>query len=129
MSDLKKARALLDAAHRDLQALRGMLDSEFFAEEIFGFHVQQAAEKALKAWLEFLGETFPYTHDLGVLLQKLENRGCEVTEFWDLLDFSLFAVQLRYDSLDGLDEPIDRQGSIEKIRALYLTVDASFQKN
>ena len=36
MSDLKKARALLDAAHRDLQALRGMLDSEFFAEEIFG---------------------------------------------------------------------------------------------
>ena len=129
MSDLKKARALLDAAHRDLQALRGMLDSEFFAEEIFGFHVQQAAEKALKAWLEFLGETFPYTHDLGVLLQKLENRGCAVTEFWDLLDFSLFAVQLRYDSLDGLDEPIDRQGSIEKIRALYLTVDAAFQKN
>jgi len=62
-------------------------------------------------------------------LQKLENRGCEVTEFWDLLDFSLFAVQLRYDSLDGLDEPIDRQGSIEKIRALYLTVDAAFQKN
>jgi hypothetical protein len=80
-----------------------MLDSEFFAEEIFGFHVQQSVEKALKAWLEFLGETFPYTHDLGVLLQKLENRGCEVTEFWDLLDFSLFAVQLRYDSLDGLD--------------------------
>jgi HEPN domain-containing protein len=105
-----------------------MLDSEFFAEEIFGFHVQQAAEKALKAWLEFLGETFPYTHDLGVLLQKLENRGCEVTEFWDLLDFSLFAVQLRYDSLDGPDEPIDRQGSIEKIWALYLTVDAALKK-
>lgn len=128
MSDPNKARALLDAAHRDLQALTGMLDSEIFAEEIFGFHVQQAAEKALKAWLEFLGEVFTYTHDLGLLLQKLENRGCEVTEFWDLLDFSLFAVQLRYDSLDGPDEPIDRQSSIEKIRALYLTVDAALEK-
>ncbi len=25
-------------------------DSEFFADEIFGFHVQQAAEKLFKAW-------------------------------------------------------------------------------
>jgi HEPN domain-containing protein len=129
MSNLNKARALLEAAHRDLKALTGMLDSEVFAEEIFGFHVQQAAEKALKAWLELLGEVFPYTHDLGVLLQKLENRGYEVTEFWDLLDFNLFAVQLRYDSLHGLDEPIDRQDAIEKVRDLYGVVDAAIKRN
>jgi len=50
MSDPKKqAKTLLHAAWRDLQALTGMLDAELFVDEIFGFHVQQAAEKALKA--------------------------------------------------------------------------------
>jgi HEPN domain-containing protein len=28
-----------------------MADSPLFADEIFGFHTQQAVEKALKAWL------------------------------------------------------------------------------
>jgi hypothetical protein len=40
MSDLEEATTLLRAAHRDLQALAGMMDCEVFADEIFGFHVQ-----------------------------------------------------------------------------------------
>ena len=47
MSDLKQARALVEAARRDLSALRGMLDADVFADEIFGFHIQQAAEEQL----------------------------------------------------------------------------------
>ena len=45
MSDIKQARTLFGAATRDLVAIRGMFDPEVFADEIFGFHVQQAAEK------------------------------------------------------------------------------------
>ena len=36
-----------------------MRDVDIFADEIFGFHAQQAAEKLLKAWLALLGEVTP----------------------------------------------------------------------
>ncbi|WP_372703813.1 hypothetical protein [Candidatus Accumulibacter contiguus] len=32
-----------------------MIDNPLFADEIFGFHAQQAIEKALKAWLATAG--------------------------------------------------------------------------
>jgi len=48
MSDPKQARILLEAAERDVSALRGMGDAAVFADEIFGFHVQQAAEKTVQ---------------------------------------------------------------------------------
>lgn len=52
----KEAWNLLDLAHADLNALREMLnaapaDRECFPDAIFGFHAQQAVEKALNAWL------------------------------------------------------------------------------
>jgi len=43
------AHALLEMARKDVRALTGMTDPEVFADEIFGFHAQQAIEKALKA--------------------------------------------------------------------------------
>jgi len=78
MSNHKQAEVLLSAAYRDFRALKGMLDTETFADEVFGFHVQQAVEKALKAWLAILGVVYPFTHDLSVLLQQLEDQGCPV---------------------------------------------------
>ena len=71
MSDPKQARVLLEAAERDASALRGMGDAAVFADEVFGFHAQQAAEKLFKAWLALLGETYPMTHDLSELLELL----------------------------------------------------------
>jgi len=44
MSDIKQATAMLRMAHRDLKALGGMQDAVVFADEIFGFHVQQAVK-------------------------------------------------------------------------------------
>ena len=56
MSDVKQARALVEAAGRDIAALQAMHDADVFADEIFGFHIQQASEKLLKARLATLGE-------------------------------------------------------------------------
>ncbi len=81
MSDLKQARALLEAGAKDVSALRGMGDEALFADEIFGFHVQQAAEKLLKAWLASLGEIYPLSHDLASLLDMLRKRGADVARF------------------------------------------------
>jgi hypothetical protein len=51
MADLEHARSMLRMARKDFNALVGMRGNPLFADEIFGFHVQQAVEKALKAWL------------------------------------------------------------------------------
>ena len=123
MKDLKLARALLQAAYRDLKALNAMLDSSVFAEEIFGFHVQQAAEKSIKAWLCALGDVFPYTHDLNILLTRLEGFECDVGAFRELLLFNPFAVELRYEVLTGDTEPINRAEAIALVKVLYQQVN------
>jgi len=76
MRDIKQARAMLRMAHRDFTALMGMArDTLAFAEEIFGFHAQQALEKALKAWICLHGIEYPFTHQLARLMTMLNNAG------------------------------------------------------
>jgi hypothetical protein len=42
-----EAARMLELARRDLRATQGMVsDTHSFTDEIFGFHAQQAAEKA-----------------------------------------------------------------------------------
>ena len=60
MSDPKRGRSLLDAAGRNILTLKEM--TARVPDESFGFHVQQAAEKALKAWLCALGQMYPLRH-------------------------------------------------------------------
>lgn len=124
MSDLFQAQILLQVAKRDLATLSGMLNADAFAEESFGFFVQQAAEKLLKAWLSLLEQRYPFTHNLSILLQSLEDSGCDVDDYWELTDYITFAVQLRYEMLVSNDESIDREGAIAKIQALYNQVEA-----
>lgn len=59
MKDIKQASLLISLAKNDLKALQGMISSDIFSEEIFGFHAQQATEKALKAWLALIGCEYP----------------------------------------------------------------------
>ncbi len=42
MSELEHASMLLIMARKDFDAMRGMIDNPLFADEIFGFHAQQA---------------------------------------------------------------------------------------
>ena len=126
MSDLKQARVLLMSAERDISALRGMADVAVFADEIFGFHAQQAAEKLLKAWLALLGETYPTTHDLARLLAILRERDVEATRFNELVEYTPFAVQFRYVPGDLSARPLDRDTAIERVEALLKEVRRQF---
>ena len=118
MSDLDDARALLGAAERDLRALRGMDDPAIFADEIAGFHAQQAAEKLFKVWIILLGEPYPLTHDLDYLLRLVERREPEAGCFEDLIEYNPYAVQLRYGSFENEASPIDRQEAVRRLEAL-----------
>ena len=118
MSDPKQARVLLEAAERDISALRGMGDVAVFADEIFGFHVQQAAEKLFKAWLALLGETYPLTHDLSELLELLETRESDADRFDGLIDYTPYAVQFRYGADDAEAGSLDRDEVLGQAEAL-----------
>jgi HEPN domain-containing protein len=123
MSDLDHARQMLAIAQRDLKALGGMLDSDIFAYEIFGFHAQQTAEKALKAWIAALDGSYWFTHDLGLLLDTLKGLGAECAEFSDLPDLTIFAVHFRYDDAgDDCGFP-EREEVLEKVADLVAHVE------
>jgi hypothetical protein len=125
MQDLEQARNLLQMAEKDCRALRGMEDTAVFSAEIFGFHVQQAVEKALKAWLCCLGATFPKIHDLDELGTLLEDAGQRIPEpFVGLLDFTDFAVAFRYDAFPDLECDMDRRDSIEQVSGLLKHVQS-----
>ena len=123
MSDPEHARLLLNMAMKDFSALEGMLENAIFADEIFGFHAQQAVEKACKAWLAFLGIAYPRTHDLEVLFALFAKHGkIDLEPLYSLIDLSDFAVQFRYEAYEGLDEELDRPQVIGQINDLIARV-------
>ena len=99
MSDVKCATMLIRAAERDFEALRFMRDSDEIPDEVFGFHVQQAAEKSLKAHLALLGETYPLTHNIEALLDMLAKRSIATASFRQLIGYTPFAVEFRYQGV------------------------------
>lgn len=104
MQDLRHARLMLKMAEMDLQAIGNMRDPVQFADAIFGFHVQQATEKLLKAWLSLSGTAFSRTHDLRLLLALVADQDArDITPFQDLEDLTDYGVQFHYDT------PFDRQ--------------------
>lgn len=128
MTDIKQARAFLRVVGRDLAALHGMHDKVVFADEIFGFHVQQAVEKSLKAWLCALGIAFPFTHDLNRLLVLVRDSAGNVDDQWWADEFTVFAQQARYD--DGYlqaDAPLDRIDIVHKVDGLFARVNGVIQ--
>jgi HEPN domain-containing protein len=61
---LREAREWLARAERDLQAAQNELKAAIPLPEISAYHAQQAAEKAMKAFLTAHSVPFQYTHDL-----------------------------------------------------------------
>ena len=118
MSDVKCARMLLDAAERDVAVLRVICRSDEVSDEIFGFHVQQAAEKLLKAWIALLGEVYPLTRSIERLFNLLADQGVAVEPFRKLIDYTPYVLEFRYTGVDSSTEAIDREGALAIDEAL-----------
>jgi HEPN domain-containing protein len=119
---LDDAERLLSRARADLKALCHMGDQDNFDDNIYGFHAQQAVEKALKAWLACLRQAYPFRHDLGELLAVLAAAGQDVESLWMLTDLTPYAVQLRYDQVDD-GPPLDRPAVEAGVAALVSRVE------
>ena len=96
------ATRLLGLAADDLAAAKTLLDAES-SPLIVGFHCQQAVEKALKAVLAERGVNFPYTHDVGLLIQLCEDAAAALPEELHLDRLTSFAVQARYSGVQVPD--------------------------
>ncbi len=91
------ARLLLQKARQDLDLVVRVADTEAVADEIVGFHIQQAIEKAIKSALTRLGSQYEFTHDLSILYRQAENNGLTLPASIDVVEeLTVFAVQFRY---------------------------------
>jgi len=127
---MKKGRAeatrrLAAKAENDLRAARILLAGDGPVDSVC-FHLQQAAEKRLKAFLTLCGVEYPFTHDLGELLlvclrhaPVLEKYRATVPLLTD------FAVALRYDDYLAPDRE-DAARDLETIEALKAELYALF---
>ena len=78
------------------------------------FLTQQAAELAVKAVYQVHGWLFPFVHNLGTLLDGLENQGLSLpAEVQDADQLNIYAVQARYP---GLPNPATREEFEETLR-------------
>lgn len=84
-------------------------------------------EKALKAWLLYVGEDEPpLTHDLRRLLRLLAARGAVASECNDLGVLTVYAVQFRYDA-DPMPLELNRTAFNQRVNALVLHVENLLQ--
>jgi HEPN domain-containing protein len=124
MIDIEKVRSLLRLARVDHDAMRATTDLPLVADSIFGFHAPQAVEKTLKAWLQALDVAYPATHDLARLLQILRDSGADIRGFEYFAEFTIFAVQARYE--EGIvtpADPLDRPAIVTEVGVLLKHVE------
>lgn len=84
----------------------------------FGFHVQQAIEKLLKALLSQLSIEYKFTHDLNQLELQLKDAGEALpAALEDFSSIGTFAVTHRYDDIPEF-HVLSRPAAIETVRLI-----------
>jgi HEPN domain-containing protein len=93
---------LLALAREDLASAEALDRAERVSDAPVGFHAQQAVEKALKAAIASRDQDFPFTHDLGLLMQLCQDAGLELpADLTDADRLTPYAAAVRY----GLGDP------------------------
>ena len=128
MQDLEHARQMPALAENELKALRGMTDVKTFSPEIFGFHAQQAVEKALKSWLSLLGVAYPKIHDLEELFSLIQRQESAPENLLPLISLTSFAVQFRYEVVEGHGQPLQRDQTISQVSVLLDHVNERLER-
>jgi len=93
---------LLALAQEDLAAAEALDRAERVSDAPVGFHAQQAVEKALKAAIANRDQGFPFTHDIGLLMQLCQDAGLKLPAGLTEADrLTPYAAAIRY----GLGDP------------------------
>ncbi|MEK7751887.1 MAG: HEPN domain-containing protein [Acidobacteriota bacterium] len=123
MKRREQALLLLRKAAQDEALLDEVLASSSVSDEIVGFHLQQAAEKLLKALLSDFGVRFRKTHEIGALVELAESSGYPLPENLKNLDIlTPFGAVYRYEDYDS-ELGLDRDTARQMIRGLRTWVE------
>jgi HEPN domain-containing protein len=99
------ARTLLKKAEIDLLNAVILRDSGKGNAEGIGLHVQQAAEKSLKAILAFCNIHYTKTHSISGLVRLASDNHIKLPDAFVKADsYTDYAEDLRYDELDYSNE-------------------------
>ena len=121
----------LSKASQDELILDKLLDDYDIADEVWGFHAQQAAEKLLKSLLSSHSIRFRKTHDVAELMDILSDLGIPLPDtLTEIRILTPFAVEYRYDDICFEDdESLDRADVREIIMDLRKWVEKNLQGN
>lgn len=117
-----EAKAWMVKAWRDLETARRAATGEPPFYDIAVYHCQQAAEKAVKAFLVHHGKPYEKTHDIEVLVDL----ACEVdSNFSKLADaadaLTPYATRFRYPNATFAVEPlpVEYNEALQHAKAIY----------
>lgn len=116
----ERVALLLRKAAQDEFVVAQLRDNPAAADEVVGFHAQQAVEKLLKAALAWRAVPYPRTHDLTALILLLKQSGGFPADLEDVRALTPLAVEYRYGELPSdPDERVDRawlQSCVQRVR-------------
>ena len=111
----------IEYAQRDLQSAKHLTSMRPEPLEIICFHCQQAAEKALKAFLVSIDLRISKTHDLDELLE-LCKRNERITNLREItIPLNDYSVIVRYPSVQSITNE-DREQAINAATKVLTTV-------
>lgn len=129
MSPREQSQMLLRKAGSDEALVEKVLEDTQIANEVVGYHCQQALEKLLKARLVDLGVNYPKTHNLQTLVELLEDQGKQLPDCLADLDIlTPFATIYRYEDPPQIAD-FDRKAAREFIRRMRAWVEAELSLN
>jgi HEPN domain-containing protein len=124
MADLpaSEARAWMVKAWRDIESARRAAGGEPPFYDVGVYHCQQAAEKAVKAFLIQHGRAFEKTHDIEVLVDLAGEYDSGFSALADAADaLTPYATRFRYpNSTFAVEpEPAEFQEAMQHAQAVY----------
>jgi len=115
-----EARDLIYLANIDLLAAERLLRGDPPLVEPTLFHAQQAAEKALKAFLASRGQPFRRTHDLVALLTECERIAPDFSQVQSaVIALAPYAVAPRYDRVQPSQTEQDAERALQSAGTTY----------
>ena len=125
-NNLDLARGLVQKAGNDLKLAEIGLEHEAPLDTI-AFHLQQTAEKLIKALLASLGVIYPKTHDLDELLDLVPAELSDIHSFRErILGWNSYAVDMRYE-IGVYPEKEEIQAAMQTAKDLSAAVSKRFE--
>ena len=121
----EQAQLLLRKAANDGVIVARAVEDAEIADEVVGFHAQQACEKCLKAILCQHGIAYRRTHDLQELSDLLGDAGVSLpAELPELVSWSPYAVAYRYEDWPT-SATVDRERAHELVKTVLAWASGS----